>query len=84
MNTDRTSQMPTVDAEAFWMDGYAILRGVFTPEEVLAWREAAYQTSRDDWVQLRPDLLSRISMSGLSCIANCRVCLPSAASPQTS
>ena len=59
MSIDRTNKMPTVDAERFWLEGYTILRSVFTPEEVLAWREAAYRTSNDDWVKLRPDLLSK-------------------------
>ena len=35
MSIGRTNQMPTVDAERFWLEGYTILRSVFTREEVL-------------------------------------------------
>lgn len=43
MTTTAMSQaLEALDVEQFWERGYAILRGVYTPEEIAAFRTAAY------------------------------------------
>jgi hypothetical protein len=60
MNNGDTRPMPTVDVDRFWEEGYAVLRGVFTPKEVLAWREAGYQNRRPGDLLSKPELRSVI------------------------
>jgi hypothetical protein len=35
MIIDNTSQMPSVDAERFWLEGYTILRGAGYPSPLI-------------------------------------------------
>src|SRR5689334_12353667 len=35
---------PRIDVDAFWRDGYQIVRNVYTREEIQRWREGAFAT----------------------------------------
>lgn len=49
-----------LDVEAFWTKGYQVLPGMYTPEEIKAFREAAYATRLDGG-----DLLARPAMRSI-------------------